>query len=266
VKQSSVDVSIVVPAYKAEKFIADNLLQFDQAMSQTRYSYEIICVVDGYSDKTKQKALKVSRTKKNIRVVGYKTNVGKGNAVRIGMGLANGRIVGFVDAGIELSPNGISMLLEHFEWYKADIIIGSKRHPASKIEYPGFRVVMSVVYQILVRILFGLNVKDTQVGMKFFKAEILKKILPRLLVKKFAFDIEMLAVANSLGYKKIYEAPVELKMNFSGTSTIMTRKFVNVVAGMVWDTLAVFYRLRIIGYYKNDSKFSWAKFIKNLPS
>jgi hypothetical protein len=117
-----------------------------------------------------------------------------------------------------------------------------------------------------VKVLFGLNVRDTQVGMKFFRREVVEKILPRLLVKAFAFDIEMLSVANYLGYRKIYEAPVELKMKFSGgVSTIASSGFVRTSFNVLWDTLAVFYRLRILHYYDWSNRKNWLapKYEKN---
>lgn len=168
---------------------------------------------------------KYSKNHKKVKVIGYKQNRGKGNAVRFGMFRAKGDIVGFIDAGVDLSPSAMHMLLAHFEWYDADIIIGSKRHPVSKVVYPWQRKILSFGYQIITKLLFNLNIRDTQVGIKFFKANVAKKILPRLLVKKFAFDIEMLVVANYLGYKRIYEAPIELKMDFN-ESTIATKGFV----------------------------------------
>lgn len=198
-----------------------------------------------------------ARGKKNIKVVGYKHNKGKGYAVRYGMAASSGGIIAFIDAGMDLNPNGLSMLLEHFEWYDADIIVGSKRHPASKVDYPWQRRILSIGYQLLVRILFGLKVKDTQVGMKFYKRNVLEKVLPRLLIKRFAFDIEILSVANYLGYKRIYEAPVDIKLDFKGSSTVTSHKFLRTVALMVWDTLAVFYRLRIIKYYSDKNQRKW---------
>jgi hypothetical protein len=140
------------------------------------------------------------------------------------------------------------MLLEHFEWYKADIIVGSKRHPASKVEYPWQRKILSFGYQTLVWLLFDLKVKDTQVGMKFYRREVLEKVLPRLLVKAFAFDVEILAVSNYLGYKRIYEAPVEIELDFGGTSTLTSHKFMNTLFLMLKDTMAVFYRLAVMEY------------------
>ncbi len=256
-EKSSVTLSVVIPAYKSERFIEKSLTKVYSVLNEGRYAFELICVVDGKVDGTYKKARKIARSLPNLRVLGYKSNKGKGYAVRYGMSRANGKIVGFIDAGVELNINGMAMVLEHFEWYKADIIVGSKRHPASKVIYPWQRTIMSVCYQILVKILFGLNLRDTQVGMKFFRKEVLEKTLPRLLVKKFAFDIEMLAVANYLGFTRIYEAPVALKMKFNGESTIVSKKFFNVVFYMVWDTIAVFYRLRILHYYDYKNRKAW---------
>ncbi len=251
-------VSVVIPAYRAQDFIKQRLLKVISVLDQIRYPYEIICVVDGRVDKTYEKALEVAdRFPGKVTVMGYKNNLGKGHAVRFGMARAKGDIVGFVDAGMDLDPNGISMLLDHFEWYNADIIVGSKRHPVSKVAYPWQRKVLSFGYQTIVRILFGLNVRDTQAGIKFFKREVLKKTLPRLLVKAWAFDVEMLVVANYLGFKRIYEAPIELKMEFGGASVLTSRKFLRTIAGFVIDTAAIFYRLRILNYYDWKNRKNW---------
>ncbi|MBU0570257.1 glycosyltransferase, partial [Patescibacteria group bacterium] len=188
-------LSVIVPAYRQEKTIAEDLKKIRDVLEQLRYPFEIICVVDGKTDNTFSEVEKVGKSDKRIKVVGYLTNLGKGHAVRFGMAKAEGDIIGFIDAGMDLNPNGISMLLEHFEWYNADIIVGSKRHPVSKGNYPWQRKVLSFGYQVLVRILFGLKIKDTQAGIKFFKREVLVKTMPRLLVKAFAFDVEMIAVA-----------------------------------------------------------------------
>ena len=252
-------VSVIIPAYRAEKFIAKSLLRVKGVLDRTRYDYEIICVVDGQVDKTQYEAERIAKKfPKKIKVVGYLTNLGKGHAVRFGMAKASGDIIGFIDAGFDINPNGISMLLEHFEWYNADIIIGSKRHSASKVFYPWQRKVISFGYQILVRVLFGLKVRDTQVGLKFFRREVLEKVLPRLLVKAFAFDVEILSVSNYLGFKRIFEAPVEMKMEFKGgVSTIASKGFIKTVLSMAWDTLAVFYRLKIFHYYDDKNRKNW---------
>lgn len=234
-----------------------DLQRIKLVLDKLRYTSELICVVDGMLDKTFENAQKLAKRDKTIQVIGYQTNKGKGNAVRYGMAHSRGKIVAFIDAGMDINPNGLSMILEHFEWYGADIVVGSKRHPASKVNYPFIRRIISWGYQMIVRVLFGLKVRDTQVGLKCYRREVLEKVLPRLLVKTYAFDIEILAVANSLGFNRIYEAPVELELDFGKGSTVTSKKFFYFVYKMLLDTMAVFYRLKILKYYSDTNKRKW---------
>ncbi len=246
-------ISIVIPAYKQDETIVRDLLRIEQVLSELRYGFEIVVVVDGMQDKTFERAKKIKS--KNIRVYGYETNKGKGYAVRYGMVRSRGSIIAFIDSGMDINPNGLSMLLEHFEWYNADIIVGSKRHPASKINYPQERRLVSFLSQIFIRVLFGLSVRDTQVGLKFFRREVVENVMPRLLVKKFAFDIEILVVAHHLGYKRIFEAPINLTLNFS--ESIVSQHLFKILLYTLWDTLAIFYRLKIKRYYDDGRKREW---------
>lgn len=247
-------LSVIIPAFHQAKTIASDIRQVELGLSQiAEIDYEIIVVVDGRDDPTFENARKIEG--KNIRVVGYQTNHGKGYAVRYGMARSKGDIIAFIDAGNDVKAAGIPMMLEHFRWYNADIVIGSKRHPVSKVNYPWYRKVISWGYQQIVKVLFGLNIRDSQVGLKLFRRQVLEDVLPRLLVKRFAFDIEILAVAHHLGYTRIFEAPVEL--DFSGVSTITSTKVLKEIWNVLWDTLAVFYRLRILGYYDTTNKRKW---------
>ena len=249
-------VSVIIPAYKQEKTIQRDLRSIHAILAQTRWDFEIILVVDGFVDETFKQAEKVKR--KNIKVVGYETNRGKGYAIRYGMARAVGDYIAFIDAGMEIEPNGISMLLEHMEWYNADIMLGSKRHPASKVDYPLIRRIYSFGYHAIVKILFRIPVKDTQVGLKVFKRNVLEAVLPRLVIKQYAFDIELIAVAYHLGFKRIYEAPVSLSMDFgSGTRFTDFFLFSPFIRGMLYDTLGVFYRMFITHYYDDRSRQKW---------
>ena len=238
-------LSVVIPAYKKEKTIKRDLEFVDRTLAEglgRESDYEIICVVDGELDRTFKEAKKVKSTK--VKVVGYVENRGKGYAVRYGMQHAKGDLISFLDAGMEISPKGIMMLMSHMDWYDADIIVGSKRHPVSRVNYPLKRKIFSIGYHFLVLLLFGLPLRDTQSGIKIFKRSVIDKILPRLLVKRYAMVVEMLAVARHLGFRRIYEAPIEVKFDHR-TSSIDWKT----VLKMAWDTLAVFYRLRILHYY-----------------
>lgn len=244
-------LSIIVPAYKQEKTIISDINILYDVLSKLQYKFELIVVVDGYLDDTFNNAKKIN--KDNVKIFGYEKNQGKGYAVRYGMLKARGDVIGFIDAGMDVQPAGISILLDTMVWRDADIIVGSKLHPESKrVNYPFSRKILSWGYMILTHILFGFNIKDTQVGLKLFRRKVVEKIFPRLLVKTFAFDVEILALAKAFGFKKIYEGPVELK--FNGGSSITSGNFWKIIFLMLWDTAAVFYRLKIIHYYDRIEK------------
>lgn len=242
-------LSVIVPAYKQEKTIKKDLenilVTLEKGLKDIRF--EVICIVDGALDKTFEEASKIKN--KRLKVYRYKENEGKGYAVRFGMSKARGDLISFLDAGMDISPKGIMMLMAHMDWYNADIIVGSKKHPVSKVNYPLLRKILSWGYHFGVKILFGLPLTDTQSGIKIFQRKVVEKILPRLLVKRYAMDIEMLAVAKYLGFDRIYEAPIEVTFN-KATSRIDWKT----IFLMAWDTLAVFYRLKILRYYDDKTK------------
>jgi len=246
-------LSVIIPAYKQERTIEKDLQDIENVLKKIRHDYELICVIDGRVDRTYERAKKVKSDK--LKVVGYKNNHGKGYAIRYGMVRSRGDLIAFIDAGMDLNPIGLSMLLEHMVWYDSDVIVGSIRHSASKVyAYPLKRRIYSRGYHLLTRLLFGLRITDSQRGLKIFKREVLERVLPRLLVKKYAFDIEMLSVAYRLGFKKIHDGPVELDASKYKYSAI---KF-GTVWTMLLDTLAVFYRLKILRYYDDHNKRKWS--------
>jgi len=245
-------LSVVVPIYKKEKTIKEDLSRINRAVGEITSDYEIIGVVDGIVDDSLEQARQSANDK--IKIIGYQTNRGKGYALRYGMARASGQLIAFLDSGMEINPSGLSILLEHLKWYGADAVIGSKRHPASRVDYPFARRATSFVYQVIVLVLFGLKVKDTQTGIKIFRRELLEKVLPRLLVKRYAIDIEILALAHYLGFKKIYEAPVEVTYKFEDLTHASTFK---PIMNMLRDTLAVFYRLKILHYYDESHQRQW---------
>lgn len=245
-------LSVIVPAYKQEKTIQEDLRRIEDILKKIRYEYEIICVVDGKVDRTFQEAKKLDS--KKIKIIGYEQNRGKGHAVRYGMAQSKGELVAFIDSGMDINPQGIPLLLEHMLWYKSDVIVGSIRHSASRVHgYPLKRKLYSMGYHFFTKVLFGLKVTDSQRGLKIFQRKVLEKVLPRLLIKQFAFDIEMLAVARRLGFHKIHDGPVEMDATKFKYSSVKT----GTIFSMLVDTLAVFYRLRILRYYDDHNKRKW---------
>ena len=246
-------LSVIIPIYKQEKTIKNDLEKINETLKQIRYNYEIIAVVDGiHVDDSFSEAKKCKLPK--LKVFGFNNNHGKGYAVRYGMAKTQGDYIAFIDAGMEIDPNGISLVLEHMEWYNADIIVASKRHPASMVHYPIDRKIISFGAYLISKFLLGINVHDTQAGLKIFKRSVLIKVLPRLLVKNYAFDLEILSVANKLGFKKIFEAPIKLNYDFTSLTHATGLK---TIYSCLIEAMAVFYRLRILNYYDDKNKRKW---------
>ncbi len=245
-------LSIVIPVGRQERTIVKDIKSIDETLSQLNCRHEIIVVADGFLDRIYEILNKQKRTNKNLKVLGYEENHGKGYAVKYGMLKAKGDIVGFIDAGMDIDPSEISIALDLMDWNNADIVIGSKLHPESKVNYPLVRKVLSWGYRTLAHTLFGFKVRDTQVGLKLFKRQVAYDIFSRILVKSFAFDVEVLAVAYAFGYHRIYESPI--KLNFKNASTITSLNFWRIIFWMLWDTAAVFYRLKILHYYDRIEK------------
>lgn len=240
-------LSLVVPAYKQERTITKDLQNLNKVLSSLPYQYEVVVVVDGFFDKTYENASSLKAKIKNLKVYGYKENIGKGSAIKFGVEKASGDVIGFIDAGMDIDPSEISLMLDLMDWNRADIIMASKLHPESKVNYPQWRKILSWGYRSLTHVLFGFNVKDTQVGFKIFRKKVAKEVFARIIVKRFAFDIEVLTVAYKLGYQRIFEAPV--KLDFRSASSITSTNFWRTIFFMLWDTAAVYYRLKILHYY-----------------
>jgi len=241
-------LSVVVPVYKQEKTIKEDINNLIAILDKTPYDYEIIVSVDGTSLDNSMRYAKQIR-KPNVKVIGYKTNKGKGQAIRFGAKHAKGDVITFIDSGMDIDPNGIEMLLQHMKWYNADIIIGSKLHSASIVENYSFqRKFLTYGYYLFVKTLFGLKIRDTQTGLKAYKKNVWDSISDKLVVKRFAFDVEVLTVAHRLGFKRIYDAPVYVRWN-KNNSSLNTNLLKKILREFILDTLAIWYRMKILKYY-----------------
>lgn len=234
-------LSVIVPTYRDGPRVHRNLCTLDHALSAITEPYEIIVVSDGNVDNTTDEARRLDAP--HIRVYHYARNMGKGFALRYGVLRSRGEIITFIDGDGDIDPAQIAIYLDLMRQTGADIVIGSKRHPASRVVYPPLRRLYSATYQALLHALFDLQVRDTQVGLKLFRREVLAVVLPRIVVKRYAFDLELLVVAHHLGFSHMVEAPVHIGQRFS--STINRRAIMSILL----ETAAIFYRKNVLRYY-----------------
>lgn len=237
---SQVELSLVVPAYNEGDSIEKVLDMLDRAVKDSRLRYEIVVVDDGSIDLTASRAVDyASRNGGHVKVVTYRRNVGKGYAVRTGFLRSCGDAVVFVDSDLEIDVNQIGHYVEALR--NSDIVVASKGHPKSIVDVPLTRRILGSGFNVLVRLLTGVALKDTQTGLKAIRRSALKEIVPRLAVKRYAFDVELLTVANLLGLS-VAEMPVTVRMKGLFRFRDVWWMFV--------DLLGITYRLRVLRWYQ----------------
>jgi glycosyltransferase involved in cell wall biosynthesis len=235
-------LTLIVPIYNGEAYAADNVRAIVRTLETLERSFEVLVVCDGSTDRTAAEVEGIGDPR--VRVCGYALNQGKGHAICFGVPYARGRLVGWLDADLDIEPSAIVDAVRRFEHAELDAVIGSKRHRDSQVDYPAIRRVLSWIFQLLARLLVQVNVRDTQVGAKVFRREMLDVVVPLLLIKRYAFDLELLAVATEFGFDRVEEMPVRLHYRFTGTNVDR-----EAVKRMFIDTLAIAYRIHLRHWY-----------------
>ena len=207
-----VALSFVVPAYNESKHIMSALVSLDDMAKPKKVQYEVVVVDDGSKDDTLSKARQYANMNGHVRIISYTKNQGKGYAVQAGFMQTTGDVVVFVDSDRDIDVSIISSYVEALK--DGDIAIASKWHPDSVVEMPIVRKVLSHSFNVLVRLLVGVSFKDSQAGLKAMRRDAFENVFPRLAVKRYAFDVELLAVAKSYGLK-VVEMPTRLNIESS---------------------------------------------------
>ena len=234
-------ISVIIPVYNQEKAVSTSLTRIKRILDSLSTSYELIVVNDGSRDDTLQILQREQASNPLLKIVSYDKNMGKGYAVRKGILESNGHLVLFTDGDLDISPDTITEYVGQLA--QCDLVIASKRHPQSRVIAPTSRKFLSRAFNLVVRILTGISIKDTQSGLKAGNGPALRAIFKLMLVKRYAFDVELLTIA-SLLKMQIKEMPVEINLD---------RKFkVKDIARMFMDVLAISYRYRVLKWYQNQ--------------
>lgn len=234
-------ISFIIPAYNEGEKIYKNLLECLRVVRRYGVPFELVVVNDGSSDNTIQEIRRAAAHNPEVVPVSYAQNAGKGNALKVGARRASGNLVVFMDADLEIHPKHAMKFMYMLKATEADVVIGSKRHPDSKVDYPTKRKFLSWGYHLLIKIMFNLDVTDTQPGFKLFRKDVLDKEINKVEAQRYAFDLDLLVNVKADGYK-IVEAPIEL--NFSRTCG--GRIGFKTVRSIFKETIGVFYRARMI--------------------
>lgn len=195
-------LSVVLPAYNEAEAIRRTLTAMRTYLEAQSYSYEIIVAADG-DDETPEIVREMARDWLSLTLTSVKGRHGKGHGLKRGMALARGEIVGFLDADYKTPVDEIEKVLPWFdEGYH--IVAGSRAASGSRIEeaQPLYRVIGSRVFGMAVRALIGLrHIRDTQCGFKFFTHDAASTIFERVRIDGYMCDVEILWLAQRLGYR-----------------------------------------------------------------
>lgn len=255
-KDFSGKLSVIMPAYNEEELILRSIQETCAFLDNVGCDYEIIVVDDGSQDATHQNATRADPAARRVKVLHYDLNMGKGYALKHGFQCATGDLVAFLDADLDLHPRQLESLYHVMRQSQADVVIGSKQHPLSEVDYPWHRRLISRVFFLLVRILFGLHIHDTQTGIKLFKYRVLRDVFRRLQVRRYAFDLELLVAASRFDYQ-IAEAPVAISFRRGKWGRIGLKA----IAATWLDTVRIFYRASFWKWLKPGLKVKTWMFI-----
>jgi dolichyl-phosphate beta-glucosyltransferase len=206
--QTSVDISLILPAFNEAATIAQTIEEAASHFAARHYEYELIVAADG-DDGTRERARELAVTNASIKVIGEQARRGKGRGIREAVAIASGKIIGFADADNKVPIDEYDKLGPWLD-QGYDVAIGSRALMASEIERPQrlYRRLGAKGFGMFMRTVVGLSdIPDTQCGFKFFRREVAHNLFSRQRIDGYMFDVEILAIAQRLGYR-IQQVPV----------------------------------------------------------
>lgn len=211
-------LSIVIPAYNEEKRIESSLNKVHDYMQSQDYKYEVIISDDGSSDSTKDIVKKYQANWNSLKLIENK-HKGKAPAIISGISNAKGKYVLFTDVDLSVGIEELSKMLVWLEEQRYDLAIATREGPGSvRVNEPYLRHFMGRVFNLIVQLVILPGINDTQCGFKLIRTSAANKIFSKTRLytvddpeikgaKVSGFDVEILYVAKTLGYK-IKEVPV----------------------------------------------------------
>lgn len=207
-------VSIIIPAFNEEAAIGPHLEAIVAYGAGKSWDYEVLVVDDASGDRTSERVMEWADKHPQVRLLRRETNHGKGGAVRFGMAQSKGDILGFTDADASTPISELDRVLPAIE-AGADLVIGSRalEDEATTVVARPHRKFIGRTFNALLRTMVDLRdadgrpLADTQCGFKWFTRGAYDAIFPLATIEGFAFDVELLHLANRLGFR-IVEMPV----------------------------------------------------------
>lgn len=204
-------VSIFIPIFNEEKIIARDIKAIDYIIRKIPVNYEIFIVNDTSTDKTKEIVRKIKCTNRNVVLLNYKIGPTRRENLAQSFKKANGDIIIFIDVDLITSLRFVPDLIDHII-LSYDIVTGSRYATGSKLKRKPFRLIISLLYNMIIRFIFRTGIRDHMCGFKAFKKDVILKLVEEMgydksLTRGIFWDTELLIRAKNHGYK-IKEIPI----------------------------------------------------------
>ncbi len=223
-------ISVVIPAYNEEELIEKTLSTYLDFLDENFKSYEFIVVNDGSTDST----VDIVKRFKEVILISYSQNRGKGYAVKRGILRATGDYIFFTDADLSFSPLNILSAMNIFKVSNTCGVIGVRKN--KNHDYPFFRRVASDVFSHIVQFLLKTKVCDTQCGFKAFDKKTAKLLFSMSHLTNWGFDFEIIYLSEQLG-KTIKELPLSFVHHKKEKSNVLLNSF-----SMLKDVISLKFR------------------------
>ena len=224
----SASLSIIIPAYNESVRLGNTLNTVVRYLADNWASAELIVVDDGSSDNTAEISRKILENSGQLRtsVISYKSNLGKGRAVRLGLLAARGDVALFSDADLSTPIPETPKLVEPILRNECDLTFGSRALDRSLIgvHQPWRREQGGRIFNLVVRLATGLPFWDTQCGFKAFNMKVCRPLVEAATVDRFGFDVELLYLAYRAGLR-LKEIPVRWDHNEGSKITLVSDSF-----------------------------------------
>ncbi len=199
-------LSIVIPAYNEEKRILKTLKDYYRFFKNQQIEFEILVEMDGCSDRTEEIVREFSKDKREVKFLSFKNKLGKGGGLLKGIEVCKGKYIGFVDADDSIKAKEFYKLFKACREKKAvhGVIASRNINSYFSKRKKTHRAFFSSVFNLFIRVLFGLKYKDTQCGGKIFKREAIFEVLKDVKQfeesKGFLFDVVLLYTMKKRGF------------------------------------------------------------------
>lgn len=200
-------LSVIIPAYNEGKIIRRNLEIVDNYLRALGLEYEIVVVNDGSGDDTLEQVSAMAG--KHIGIISYAENKGKGFAVNRGMTAALGQYRLFMDMDLSTELTEIPKFLKYMGEGCCDICVGNRNSVGLLGQKrPWHRALLGRIYVFLSSVSSSCQLEDFNCGFKIFTAQACEKIFPRQRITNWAFDTELMSIAQQLGLR-VHQMPVK---------------------------------------------------------